>query len=341
VDARDVLRAWGRILVGRTPSLSIEITKECPLRCPGCYAYGEDHLGGTLRLRQMRDYRGQDLVKGILCLVDEHRPLHVSLVGGEPLVRYRELSELLPQLAARGIHTQVVTSAVRPIPLEWRDVPRLSISVSIDGLRPEHDARRKPATYDRILKHIEGHRITVHCTITRQMTERPGYLREFVEFWSSRQEVRKIWMSIFTPQRGETSYEILPPGVRKSTIDELSVLAGQYRKLDLPRRLLEVYRRPPSNPQECIFARTTRSITSDLRRPITPCQFGGNPDCSQCGCMASAALEAIGRLTLPLGIPVGGLYNISHKVGSLVAAVRETAVLKPADVESQVGEAGS
>lgn len=341
MDIKDLLRAWGTVLSGRTPVLSIEITRECPLRCPGCYAYGDDHLGGSVILRQMRDYKGQDLVNGILRLVDEHKPLHVSLVGGEPLVRYRELSLLLPQLAARRIHTQVVTSAVRPIPAEWRTIPRLRISVSIDGLAPEHDARRKPATYERILRHIEGHRITVHCTITRQMTERTGYLRDFVEFWSGREEVEKIWMSIFTPQKGETSYEILPPEVRRTVIDELAELGSRYRKLELPRRLLDVYRRPPESPQECIFARTTKSITADLKRVITPCQFGGNPDCSRCGCMASAALGALGRRRLPMGVQVGRLYDISYRVGAWVASVREAAELKPAEPDSQVSEAGS
>ena len=33
----DVIAAWGKILKGERPSLSIEITRECPLRCPGCY----------------------------------------------------------------------------------------------------------------------------------------------------------------------------------------------------------------------------------------------------------------------------------------------------------------
>ena len=51
------------------------------------------------------------------------------------------------------------------------------IVVSIDGLQPEHDARRTPATYDRILKHIAGHQITVHCTVTRQQVEPAGLHR--------------------------------------------------------------------------------------------------------------------------------------------------------------------
>src|SRR5687767_12427011 len=178
VGAKEVIQAWGKILTGYRPSLSIEITKECPLRCPGCYAYGDGHLGGGVTLRGLSDYTGDDLVRRFMALIDRHRPLHLSIVGGEPLVRYRELGEILPQLAARGIHTQLVTSAVRPIPREWAGLRRLQICVSIDGLPPEHDARRTPATYERILKHIEEHRITVHCTITRQQARREGYLEE-------------------------------------------------------------------------------------------------------------------------------------------------------------------
>src|SRR5213080_4667243 len=99
--------SWGRILQGYRPALAIEITRECPLRCPGCYAYADQHLGTGITLREVRDYTGQDLIDGVMRIVDEHRPLHVSIVGGEPLVRYRELSTLLPILAGRGIYTQV------------------------------------------------------------------------------------------------------------------------------------------------------------------------------------------------------------------------------------------
>ena len=184
-----VLQAWGLILQGRRPNLSIEITRECPLRCPGCYAYGDTHLGGDVVLRQLADFKGQELIDGMLDVVRRHKPLHLSIVGGEPLVRFRELDVLLPQLTAMGVHTQVVTSAVRPIPESWADMPQLQVCVSIDGLQPEHDVRRAPATYDRILKHIKGQHVTVHCTITRQQT-RPGYVTEFTEFWATLPDVQ-------------------------------------------------------------------------------------------------------------------------------------------------------
>src|ERR1700724_1454941 len=127
----EILRAWRKILKGERPSLSIEITKECPLRCPGCYAYDAAHLGGGVTLRELNDHKGQALIDGILRLVERFKPLHLSIVGGDPLVRYRELEELIPQVLSRGIHVQIVTSAFRPLAPEWAKLARLNIVVSI------------------------------------------------------------------------------------------------------------------------------------------------------------------------------------------------------------------
>jgi len=317
-----VVRAWGKILLGYRPNLSIEITRECPLRCPGCYAYGDDHLGGAVTLRDVRDLKGQALVDGVLALVDKHRPLHLSIVGGEPLVRYRELSELLPQLADRGIYTQLVTSAVRPIPQEWASLPRLQIVVSIDGLQPEHDERRKPATYDRILKHIVGHQITVHCTVTRQQVRREGYLEEFVKYWSANQSVRTMWISLYTPQIGEESVERLTDDDRRTVVANLLEMRTRYPKVQMPKGLIDVLAKPPDSPEDCIFAKTTECLSADFETKITPCQFGGRPDCTQCGCIASAGLAAVGRHRLPGGLRVGAIFDASFKVGERVRGVR-------------------
>jgi len=320
-----VLTAWGRILAGYQPALSIEITRECPLRCPGCYAYGDDHLGGDLTLRDVRDFKGQALIDGVIDLVDRHRPLHVSVVGGEPLVRYKELNAILPLLAKRRIHTQIVTSAVREIPKEWASLPNLTISVSVDGLQPEHDVRRTPATYDRILQHIIGHQIVVHCTVTRQQVMRPGYLEEFLRFWSTRTEVRKIWISLYTPQIGEVSAERLLPADRAQVVADLKALRVKYPKLEAPIGLIDAYANPPDSPDECVFARTTTSISADLTTKITPCQFGGAPDCQNCGCVASAGLAALGRYTVAGFIPVGALFTGSVRIGEQMRRLRPAA----------------
>jgi MoaA/NifB/PqqE/SkfB family radical SAM enzyme len=324
--AGEVVRAWGRILSGHRPNISIEITKECPLRCPGCYAYGDDHLGGGVTLRGLADYKGDELVSRFMDMIDRHNPLHVSIVGGEPLVRYRELDRILPMLAQRGIHTQLVTSAVRTIPKEWAGLRRLQVVVSIDGLQPEHDVRRTPATYDRILKHIEGHQITVHCTITRQQVRRDGYLEEFVRTWQENPDTKQIWMSLYTPQKGEISMERLTADDRRRVVSELRSIRTKYPKLLMLDGMLNVYATPPSSPDNCIFAQTTECYSSDMDKRITPCQFGGNPDCSNCGCIASAGLEAIGRHRLWGFIPVGQIFYGSVKVGRAVEKVRTRAV---------------
>lgn len=316
----DVIKAWGRILTGRYPTLSIEITRECPLRCPGCYAYEPEHLAGTGQtLRTVADYKGDDLVAKVLELVRKHKPLHLSIVGGEPLVRFRELNVLLPELDKMGVATQLVTSAVREIPKEWAAIENLYLVVSIDGLQPEHDERRKPATYERILRNIAGHQITVHCTVTSQMTKRDGYLEEFVKFWSVRSAVKHIWFSLFTPQIGATDEEILDPPTRAQVLDQFQDLKRRYPKIEMPRAVIEGFRKPPNSPEDCIFSRTTLNLTANLTDRVLPCQFGGTPDCSQCGCIASAGLAAVGDYKLFGALPLRSMYNISDKIGKTTA----------------------
>jgi len=330
MNKSEIFRAWGRILAGRAPSLSIEITKECPLHCPGCYAFDAAHLGGATQLRELSDYRGDDLVARVLALIDELKPLHVSLVGGDPMVRYRELDALLPQIEKRGVHAQIVTSAFRVIPEAWMQFKKLNIVVSIDGLQPEHDARRKPATYERILKNIKGVRVTVHCTITSQIAERPGYLDEFLDFWTGKPEITKVWFSIFTPQRGAADVEILTPSQRAATIAELQQLRNRYPKLDMPEALIRELATPPRNPEDCVFARTTEIVSADLKTRISPCQFGGEPDCTQCGCIASMGLAAVGHYRVAGPVTAGQIFMASDRFGKLWKSFRRKLSRKPA-----------
>jgi hypothetical protein len=175
-------------------------------------------------LRSLSDFKGQELIARVLDVVDQHRPLHVSIVGGDPLVRYRELEVLLPELVKRA-HIQVVTSAFRPIPLSWARLPNLQLVVSVDGLPPEHDVRRKPATYERILRNIQGHHI---------------------------------------------------------------------------------------------FAQTTCTLSADFKTRVEPCQFGGDPDCSRCGCIASMGLAAVGHHKLVGPITAGHIFWTSRAIGRYV-----------------------
>jgi len=265
-------------------------------------------------LRSLSDFKGDELIRRTLDVVAQHDPLHLSIVGGDPLVRYRELEVLLPQLVTRT-HVQVVTSAFRPLPAPWATLPNLQLVVSIDGLQPEHDVRRKPATYERILRNIQGHHIAVHCTITSSMVHRSGYLDEFVDFWSANPAVEKIWMSIFTPQRGAVNVECLTSGERQSVVETLLRLRQHQPKLDMQEGMIREFLSPPVSPNHCIFAQTTRTLSADFKTSVEPCQFGGDPDCSRCGCIASMGLAAVGNQKLIGPITAGHIFWTSLAIG--------------------------
>lgn len=320
----DILTAWGRVLTGSVPLLSLEITRDCPLHCPGCYAYGEDHLGGGVTLSQLRDLRGEALVEGVLDVVRRHRPLHVSLVGGEPLLRHRELGRILPVLSEMGVWTLVVTSAVVPIPQEWKEIPRLEVAVSVDGLPQHHDVRRHPATYERILQNIAGRRVNIHLTITQPMLEREGYLEEYFEFWSGRDEVRHIWISTYTPQVGEQTPEMLTVASRAGLIARLPEWQRRFPKLLMDSRSAAAFARPPENPRACAFARMSVNYSADLKTRVEPCIFGGKPDCAQCGCAVSIGLHAFQPVKVAGPVRVGHLVNASIRIGALANRLRRS-----------------
>lgn len=315
----EVVAAWMKILGGAAPILSVEITRECPLRCPGCYSYNDAHLGGGTNLRDLSDFRSDALVNGVLELVRKHRPLQVSLVGGEPLMRKPELEILLPKLSEMGIFTLLVTSAVAPIPAHWSTIPRLKVTVSVDGLPEHHDVRRKPATYERILKNIKDMEINIHLTITRPMVQSAGYLDEYFAFWSARPEVQRIWVSTFTPQRGEENPECLTRSEKLALVTDMQNWRQKFPKVLMNAQIADSFAQPPKNPSECIFAKMSVNYSADLKTRVEPCIFGGDPDCERCGCASSVGLDALQRVALLGPLKVGHLVKSSISVGSATA----------------------
>ncbi len=185
---------------------------------------------------------------------------------------------------------------------------------------------------------LGAHRINVHCTITRQLLQRPDYLSDFADFGSKREEVQRIWFSLYTPQDGEHSQERLTPLDRRTVLDELARLRTCFAKIEMPDRVLEGYFHPRVSPQECIFAQTTTCISADLTARILPCQFGGRPVRAECGCIASAGPTSFGRYELAGLVKVSDLLAFSKTVGGHFghgAQVRnETAYFERADFRS-------
>jgi hypothetical protein len=108
---------------------------------------------------------------------------------------------------------------------------------------------------------------------------------------------------------------MLSASQRAQAIAEMFELRRAFPKLDMPDGLIRQFASPPRNPGECVFALTTQTLSADLTTPVTPCQYGGNPDCSSCGCIASMALAAVAAHKVAGVIPVGALFRTSISIG--------------------------
>jgi hypothetical protein len=147
------------------------------------------------------------------------------------------------------------------------------------------------------------------------MMKRANYLNEFLAFWTPRSEIKKVWFSLFTPQVGDRLPEMLTAEERNRAVMEMAELRKRYPKLDMADGLIRQFSAPPARPQDCVFALTTKIVSADLKTEITPCQFGGTPDCASCGCVASMGLAAVAAHKLGGVIPVGAIFKASIKIG--------------------------
>jgi len=310
-----MLPSWFRILRGYKPFLSIKVTREGHLHYPGGSTCDEWQLDNKKVLGQASEPRGNKLVEGVLDLIRQNHSRHLSIVGGEPLLRRQEMTVLLPRLNAMGIEVQFITSGALPIPLSWCQLPNLHLVVSLDGLSSVRHSPRAPDDYKKILNNIAGHRVILNCVISRSMLTQPDSLKEFSSFWSCCSEIKKIWFSLYTPHQDGISQERLTEEERTRAIAAVARLNVEYPKVQAPSVILDGYRRPPASSNECIFAQTTLCIAPDLKTVRNPCQIGGQPVCSECGCFASAGLASIGRSKIAGLVKIDDIYRLSRMIG--------------------------
>jgi hypothetical protein len=154
------------------------------------------------------------------------------------------------------------------------------------------------------------------------MLQRREYFEEYVSFWSKRDEVDRIWVSVYTPQIGESSPEMLAASDRALLATELPRLAMQYPKLLMNEGIARAILRPPLSPDDCVFSKMSANYSADLRSRVEPCVFGGTPDCSQCGCAISSGLHSIKSASLAGRLKIGHLIRGSIGIGRFMNRLR-------------------
>jgi hypothetical protein len=216
----------------------------------------------------------------------------------------------------------VVTSGVIPIPSAWTALPKITVAVSVDGNPEDHDVRRKPATYERILKNIQGRKVNIHWTVVRKNTEDAAYMDRYLAFWNGRPEVNRIWVSVYTPQLDELSDERLTDYHRQQLATYFNSRAGRFAKLTMHSGLMKAFVEPPVDPSSCLFSKLSVNYTADLRTRVEPCVFGGTPSCADCGCSISMGMHWLGDTRI-----VGGLRARHLIEGSLAIGKRVNSLL--------------
>ena len=211
----------------------------------------------------------------------------------------------------------------------------MNVVVSIDGLQPEHDVRRAPATYDRVLeKHRgpEGHD-PLHCHRSNDEASQ-CYLEEIsgVLDTQGRGPWARCGSACSLQQIGDRLPEMLQPDERLHAIADMLALRKEFSKLDMPEGMeFRQFATPPRSPKDCVFALTTRTLSADLKTKIVPCQFGGNPDCHSCGLrIASMGLAAIAAHKWGGIIPVGAVFKASVRIGQIGRTRSEPTAALPA-----------
>ena len=97
-------------------------------------------------------------------------------------------------------------------------------------------------------------------------------------------------MSMYTPQVGEHSPEALTGEARAALVEQLPLLKRRFPALVLNAEMLRGFATPPSSPSRCAFAKMSVNYSADLTTRVEPCVFGGSPDCTRCGCAATAII---------------------------------------------------
>ena len=278
----------GFFLFGFPPNAfgSIDVTKECNLRCAHCYFF-EGTTGDAPAFKDKGELSVDEWLAKLEALKRE-RPrrefpfFQCSWVGGEPLVR----KELIERGRKYFRYNTVVTNGTIPLP-DWPDV---NWYISIDGDEATHERiRRKPGIYRRAMRNVAGNpqlRVTIAYCITR---ENVGCLEQAVIDWA-RAGAAHMTFDFYTPIGEMTDHDgslFLPLAERDRVLDKLLALKRIYGDFfALPARAFELMKSDVCKEvtDHCLFSKKAFAFGPDGVQK-EKCMMGPKADCDRCGCV--------------------------------------------------------
>jgi hopanoid biosynthesis associated radical SAM protein HpnH len=170
--------------------LMLEPLFRCNLACSGCgkIDYPDDILNARLS------------VKDCLDAVDECGAPVVSIPGGEPLL-HKEIDQIVEGIVARKKFVYLCTNALlleKKLHL-FKPSPYLTLSVHLDGLKPEHDKSvcqdgvfERAVAATRLAK-TRGFRVNANCTLFGNAD--PDRVAKFMDFCCDELGIESVTIS--------------------------------------------------------------------------------------------------------------------------------------------------
>ncbi len=278
-----------RLVKGRREpfSAAIDVTSACNLRCTHCYLYRiEDTPYAMNKLPQLSD---EEWLERLTRLKVEHPYiLHVTWVGGEPLMR----RQLLEKGTRLFLLNWIVTNGTYSIP---DHLTRTVFVVSLDGPEEHHDELRGRGKYRIARTNVMSTRAPVyaHCVITRRNKKA---VRTLVDEWHGTR-LRGIRFSFYTPAYGSDDPLWLTPQERDEMVDEIVELRTAYGpfiwmtsdELAALRseKQLEIFG------DKCALKKGWDLALDHKGRVKSPCVMGEHADCTRCGCTVAPMVHSI------------------------------------------------
>ena len=284
---------------------SIDVSKECNLRCSHCYFFegregaapayaGRDELSIDEWIAKLEELKRSTSRLGFPFF-------QCTWVGGEPLIR----KELIERGRKYFRFNTVVTNGTIPLP-DWPDV---SWCISIDGDEETHERiRRRKGIYRRAMQNVVERpnlSVTIAYCITRANVD---CLEQAVIDWS-RAGARDMTFDFYTPigDMCDGNDELfLPLAERDVVLDKLLALKEIYGDFFvLPERAFRMMKSDVCRKitDSCLFARKSFAFAPDGVQK-EKCMMGPKADCDRCGCVVPfylASLTDRGRILRDLG----------------------------------------
>jgi Fe-coproporphyrin III synthase len=262
---------------------SIDVSKECNLRCRHCYFFEQDYEGEL----SVEQWIGKLEELKRTTSRTENPFFQCTWVGGEPLIR----KDLIERGRKYFRHNTVVTNGTIPLP-SWPDV---HFYISIDGDEPTHEhIRKKKGIYQRAMRNIAEHpelEVTIAYCITR---ENAHCIEQAVKDWSAAGASRMTF-DFYTPIEGIDEPLFVPLDDRDAILDQLLELKAIYGDFFiLPERVFrlmksDVCRQVTDN---CLFSEKSFAFGPDGTQK-EKCMMGPKADCDRCGCVVPFYLAGL------------------------------------------------